>query len=338
MPFFQFTGDHSITAAGVTTQYVEALTNVSLPYWLESLCHFDDMSMSSVQNYPVPEGQNGDLQLTPPGSESQFLDTTFKDVVIPNQRYTTGFRCDRKWLLNPQNTSSIIQRASSSLEAVRKFWIKTVLRMLNLGATSVTSRDGKLLFATDHIIGDVTGIANTANLSLTTLGAAVSGSPTNPSPEDLHLAATQAIVNTIGIKNGPGDEDYVNISNQSFHLLLPLAWMGAAKKAFGETASAQLISGILSKLGGAQIDSNSPEYNITYSCLPGLSAADTFFLYPTDTTEKPIIRRQTSLDVSEFGYDSELAKSSGLAAWLVEMWGGSGPFYFERIYRAKLVA
>lgn len=336
---FQFINEQSLTAAGVTTQYIDRLRNISLPPWLQELTYFDDTSMSYVQGYPIPEGQLGDLEETPAGSEAGFTSVAIKNVTVPNKRHTTGFMCDRQWLNNPQNTAAILDQSGRSLEAVQKFWVKRALNVINNGESTVTSeRDSKYFFATDHIIGDVTGVSNLSTISLAALGAAVSGTPSNPSPEDVALLVTEAIVNMMLIKNGNGDEDYVNANNNVFRALFPLKWMGAATKAFGDIMSAQFIASVLSKLGVNQVSTEMPEMVVKYSCLPGLTATDAFYVFPTDTTEKPIVRRQTKMSVEEFGYDSEFARGTGMAKWLVELIGGSAPFYFERILKAKVTA
>lgn len=336
---FEFLNEQSLTAAGVTTQYIDALRNVTIPVWLQELTYFDDMSLSSVQGYPVPEGELSDMQEVPIGAEVEFSDVSIKNITVPAKYYATGFRCPRAWLLNPELANNIVAQASKSLEAVRNFWVKRALAILNNGDTSIRSeRDGKLFFANDHVIGDVTGVDNTSTISLATLNASNTGTATNPSPEALSEIVTKAIVDLMLIKNGTGDEDYVNGNNNTFRVLLPLQWMQSATKAFGDVMSAQFIAGVLSKLGVNQLASDMPEMVIKYSCLPGLADNDELFVFPTDTSEKPILRRQISTEVEEFGYDSEYAKSSRMAKWIAGLTGGSAPFYFERILMATVTA
>jgi hypothetical protein len=335
---FSMIGEHTLTLAGVTTEYVERVRNITLPTWADRIAHLDDQSMADSHVYPIPEGGMDDLMEVPAGGESSFASLSVSNVVCPSTRKTTGFTCDRRMLLNAANTNNILNMSARSLEKVRKYWVSTFLSILNGGHDTYTSRDGKYLFAADHVLGEVSGVSNIGSIALDELGVTSAGLPGAPSPEALAAAAIEAIVSLRAIKNGPGDQDFVSDTNNSFYCLFPAQWLRPASQAFGVASNAQLISGMLQKLGAAVPDSLGQEFMINYACVPGLTAADTFFVFPDDTSEKPLLRRQNSLSVEDFGYDSEVAKRTGLAQWLVELYGGAAPFYFERIYRATLTA
>lgn len=197
----------------------------------------------------------------------------------------------------------------------------SLISTLILAGASTTCYDGQYFFDTDHSEGKSGSQSNDLSIDISALPAAVHGSTTNPSVEEMQLCIVQAIAAIMGFKDDRGEP--MNEDARSFLVMVPMSLWPAAVNAVAtpnQVAASQTVLEGMKKQG----------ISIDIAPNPRLSSwTDSFAAFRTDGKIKSFIRQEekpTDLKVkgygSEFEFDNnahqygiDSSRAVGLGRW-----------------------
>jgi phage major head subunit gpT-like protein len=225
-------------------------------------------------------------------------------------------------------TAQIEARIQEFADRALTHWASLVSAAI-LAGTSTVCYDGQFFFDTDHSEGDSGSQSNSISVDISTLPAALHGSTTAPSVEEMQQAILAGITQILTFKDDRGEP--MNESARSFLVKVPPSlYMVAVAATAGLTTAAlqqNLNPNLLANLN-VQVAMNT---RLT-------SWTDKFAIFRTDSPIKGLIR-QTEQDVelkakaegSEFEFDND--------AWQfgIDAWRGAGYGYWQRACLVTLV-
>lgn len=198
---------------------------------------------------------------------------------ITNKKYesTVEILCD--WLRRDK-TGQVRQRIMQLAARANTHWA-SLLSTLIINGEATDCYDGQYFFDTDHSEGDSGTQNNDISVDISTLAAAVHGTTTAPSPEEIQQCIIQGIAQMLGIKDDQGEP--MNEDARKFIVMVPISlWIparnavGMALKGYGESTQLDLR-----------------DFNITVAGNARLSSWTTkLAVFRADGANKPLIRQE----------------------------------------------
>ena len=197
----------------------------------------------------------------------------------------------------------------------------SLLSTLILAAPSTACYDGQYFFDTDHSEGDSGSQSNDITVDISALPAAVHGSVTAPSVEEMQQSILAGITQILTFKDDRGEP--MNENAREFLVMVPASLYMVAV-----AATATMTTMALQQNLNANLIAN---FRVNVAMNTRLTWTDSFAVWRTDSPIKGLIR-QTEQEVelkakaegSEFEFDND--------AWQfgIDAWRGVGYGYWQR--------
>ncbi len=217
-------------------------------------------------------------------------------------------------------TPQIEARVQEFADRAQTHWA-SLLSTLLINGPSTVCYDGQYYFDTDHSEGKSGTQDNDIQVDISALPAAVHGSVTAPSVEEMQQAILKGIAQILSFKDDQGEP--MNENARAFTVVVPVGLYLVAVAAVSTLVTAALQQNLNPNLiAGLRVD---VQMNAR------LTWTDSFAIFRTDSPIKGLIR-QTEQDVelkakaegSEFEFDND--------AWQfgIDAWRGVGYGYWQR--------
>jgi len=199
-------------------------------------------------------------------------------ITITNKEYEATLEVLTKEIRRDK-TGQVMVRINELARRTISHWA-SLLTTLMINGEAAVCYDGQYFFDTDHSEGDSGTQNNDLSISISALPAAVHGSITLPSAEEMQQCILQAIAAILGFKDDQGEP--FNEDASEFLVMVPTSLWIPAKAA------------ISMKLVGygesSQIDTSG--FNIGVAANPRLTWTAQFAAYETGAMVKPFIRQE----------------------------------------------
>lgn len=176
----------------------------------------------------------------------------------------------------------------------------SLISQLMLTGESAVAYDGQNFFDTDHAEGDnTTSQSNKITVDISALPAAVHGSTTTPSAEELQGAILQGIQKILTFNDDQNEP--MNEFARQFLVMVPSAWWAAAAAATKNPLLGYGATNTLTSLAGYAID-------VVPNSRLDSTWTDKFVVYRTDGVTKPFIIQEEQgvrVDALAEGSDEE---------------------------------
>lgn len=192
------------------------------------------------------------------------------DWNIRNKKFRAAINVQLDWLRRDK-TMQLQQKINELAMAGERHW-DSLLSTLVLNGPSTACYDGQFFFDTDHSEHDSGTQDNDITTDISAVPAAVHGSTTAPSPEEMKSAIFKSIRTVYGFK-----DDFGQLINQSVRAFLVQVPMGLFEPAAEALVGQYVGAGAANVLANLQID-GSP-LQITLSPNPLLTWTDSFAVY-----------------------------------------------------------
>lgn len=250
-------------------------------------------------------------------------------VTILNKHYEATIEI-RKKDARRDKTPQIRARIGEFYQRAQTHWA-SLMSTLIVNGVSTACYDGQFFFDTDHVEGDSGTQDNDITVDISDVPAAVHGTVTNPSKEEMQAAIFRGCKQIVGFKDDRGEP--MNEGARSFMVMTPLGLYAPA------------VAAVSSILNTALANDMNPNMlaDFSISVVPNVRLdtagwTDEFAVFRTDSDIKAFIR-QTEQEVelkakaegSEFEFDND--------AWQfgIDAWRGVGYGYWQRACLVTLV-
>jgi phage major head subunit gpT-like protein len=244
---------------------------------------------------------------------------TGQGVTVVNKHYEATIEVSKKDARRDK-TPQLAARMQDFADRGQSHWAGLMSTLL-LNATSTVCYDGQYFFDTDHSEGDSGTQDNDIIADISTYPAAVRGTPTAPSTEEMQHAILKGITQIVGFKDDRGEP--MNEDARSFTVVVPISLYPVAQAAISPLVQAAVQQNMNPNLLA--------NFSIKIEPLVRLTWTDSFAVFRTDSPIKAFIR-QTEQEVelkakaegSEFEFDHD--------AWQfgIDAWRGVGYGYWQR--------
>jgi len=240
-------------------------------------------------------------------------------ITIVNSHYEATIEI-RKKDARRDKTGQISARMQEFADRAQTHWA-SLLSTLLLNAPSTACYDGQYFFDTDHSEGSSGSQSNDITVDISALPAAVHGSVTAPSMEEMQQSILAGIAQILSFKDDRGEpmnenaKRFVVVVPVSLYLVAVAAVSGLTTAALAQNLNPNLIAGL----------------NVDVQMNARLTWTDSFSIFRTDSPIKAFIR-QTEQEVemkskaegSEYEFDND--------AWQfgIDAWRGVGYGYWQR--------
>lgn len=240
-------------------------------------------------------------------------------ITIVNNHYEATIEVAKKDARRDK-TPQIQARIAEFYDRAQTHWT-SLLSTLLLNGVSTVCYDGQYFFDTDHSEGDSGTQDNDITVDISALPAAVHGSITAPSMEEMQQVILKAVAQIMSFKDDRGEP--MNENARRFMVTVPVSLYLTAVAAVSTLTTAALQQNLNPNLiAGITVD---VQMNAR------LTWTDSFAVFRTDSPIKAFIR-QTEQEVeikakaegSEFEFDND--------AWQfgIDAWRGVGYGYWQR--------
>lgn len=240
-------------------------------------------------------------------------------LVIVNKHYEATIEIQRKDLRRDK-TGQIMARVQEFADRSVTHWA-SLLSTLMINGESAACYDGQYFFDTDHSEGSSGSQSNDISVDISALPAAVHGTTTAPSVEEMQQAILSGIAQVLSFKDDRGEP--MNENAREFCVCVPVPLYLTALAATSALTTAALQQNLNPNLIAS--------LRVNVEMNPRLTWTDKFAVFRTDSPIKAFIR-QTEQDVelkakaegSEFEFDND--------AWQfgIDAWRGVGYGYWQR--------
>lgn len=247
-------------------------------------------------------------------------------VTILNKHYEATIEVQKKDVRRDK-TGQILVRMQEFADRTVTHWA-SLLSTLMINAESTVCYDGQFFFDTDHSEGSSGTQSNDISVDISALPAAVHGSVTDPSVEEMQQAILAGIAQILSIKDDRGEP--MNENAREFCVCVPV---GLYMKAIAAT-SALVTAALQQNLNPNLIAS----LRVDVQMNPRLTWTDKFCICRTDSPIKGFIRQEeqevelkVKAEGSEFEFDND--------AWQfgVDAWRGAGYGYWQRMCLVTMI-
>jgi phage major head subunit gpT-like protein len=240
-------------------------------------------------------------------------------ITIANKHYEATLEIAKRDARRDK-TSQIQARVQEFADRAITHW-GSLLSTLIVAAPAAVCYDGQFFFDTDHSEGDSGSQSNDITVDISTLPAAVHGSVTAPSMEEMQQAILAGITQILAFKDDRGEP--MNESARAFMVTVPASLYMIAVAATASLTTVALQQNLNPNLIAS--------FDVAVEMNTRLTWTDSFAVWRTDSPIKALIR-QTEQEVeikakaegSEFEFDND--------AWQFGMdtWRNVGYGYWQR--------
>lgn len=242
-----------------------------------------------------------------------------KGLTIINKHYEATIEIAKRDARRDK-TPQIQARVMEFADRAVTHWA-SLLSTLILAAPSTACYDGQFFFDTDHSEGDSGSQSNDISVDISALPAAVHGSVTAPSVEEMQQSILAGITQILTFKDDRGEP--MNENAREFLVMVPASLYMVAV-----AATATMTTMALQQNLNPNVIAN---FRVNVAMNTRLTWTDSFAVWRTDSPIKGLIR-QTEQEVelkakaegSEFEFDND--------AWQfgIDAWRGVGYGYWQR--------
>jgi len=298
--------DQSILSSrAVMGMYYQRLETPNAAGWIDGVSNLFNSDQAS-ETYPFL-GQVPRMREWIGGRQAKSL--SGNSLTITNKHYEgtldialTDLRRDK----TPQLQARISEFAGEG----EAHW-GTLLSTLLINAPSTVCYDGQYYFDTDHSEGASGTQDNDITVDISALPAAVHGSVTAPSNEEMQQAIVKGIAQILSFKDNQGRP--MNSNARQFMVTVPISLWIPAVAAVSAATTANLQQNVNPNVLAG--------FNIRVEMVPELTWTDSFAVWRTDGAVKGLIRQEeqaTQLKMkdenSEYAFDNDSIQI-GIDAW-----------------------
>lgn len=295
----------ALGVAGIRGMYYARLEQPVLPAWVTAIANQFD-SDQALETYAML-GFSPALREWVGGRQAKgFRDNGF---TIANKHFESTIEI-RLRDMRRDKTGQIEARVNEHVDRAEQHWGSLLSTLILNGATTVCY-DGQYFFDTDHVEGDSGVQSNSISVDISALPAALHGTTTAPSLEEMQQSIAAGIVQIGTFKDDAGEP--MNEEAGSFLVLVPPTLAIVANNAVAPSVLGALAQNLNPSAKGYSIQVAS---NVRLS-----SWTDKFAVIRTDSAIKPfILQAETDVMVkikdenSDFAFDND-AIQVGLDAW-----------------------
>jgi len=187
-----------------------------------------------------------------------------------------------------------------------------ILSTLMVNGESYACYDGAYFFDTAHNEGDSGNQSNKISVDISALPSTNHGITTNPSVEEMQLAAGQGIQQIISLKDDHGKPK--NSGAKGFIVMVPPSFNWVAMQAIATPSQVAASQTAMSEM--------KKRFSIEFIVNPWLSWTDRFVVIRTDTFIKPFIfQRETAINISAKAEGSDFEHDNDAHEYGVDYWG-----------------
>lgn len=217
-------------------------------------------------------------------------------LTITNKKYESTLEVDVVDL-ERDKTGQIMTRVREQAIRANAHWA-SLLSTLMISGEATTCYDGQYFFDTDHTEGNnTTSQSNDLSIDISALPAAVHGSTTAPSPQEMMLVILQCIMAMIGFKDN--ENEPLNEMAKEFLVMTPVPLYYSALAAVGAPV-----------FGGGEtniIKADGADFRVSVVANPRLTWTEQITVYRTDGNVKPfILQEEKPLTIKAVAEGSEL--------------------------------
>lgn len=192
--------------------------------------------------------------------------------------------------LRRDKTGQIMVRIGEQVDRANEHWADLLTTLIESGE-STACYDGQYFFDTDHSEGDSGTLSN--DLSASNYSELNVATATNPTAYELSNVILKMIQHMYSLKDDQGKP--MNRGAKKFHVLVPVAFLGAAWQAIYNdllNTGSGTINNPLARIG------QNKGWEIQVSAEPSLTWTTKLAVFRTDGRVKSLIRQAESLDGS----------------------------------------
>lgn len=230
-------------------------------------------------------------------------------VTIVNTHYEATIEVKKKDARRDK-TGQLRARINELADRNQTHWA-SLLSTLLLGGASSLCYDGQYFFDTDHSERDSGSQSNKISVDISALPAQVHGSVSAPSTEEMQQSIVSGIAQILSFKDDHGEP--MNEGARSFLVVVPIGLYIPALAAVNALTTAAMVNNQNPKIAAGM--------TIEVEMNPRLTWTDTFAVFRTDGSVKPLIRQtetegelKAKAEGSEFEFDND-AWQFGVDAW-----------------------
>lgn len=203
---------------------------------------------------------------------------TTNGITIKNKKYeaTIELSVDD---IRRDKTRQIERRIAELAQRTNSHWASLLSTLIQNGASTLCY-DGQYFFDTDHSEGDSGTQDNDLSVDISALPAAVHGSTTAPSAQEMMLAIFQAISQIQSFKDDQGEP--MNEDAMEFVVMVPISLQAAAQSAVSSMTFGGGETNVLAAAG----------FKVTVAPNPRLTWTDQFAVFRADGMAAAFIRQE----------------------------------------------
>ena len=296
-----------LSSRAVLGMYLEQLDSAKLPGWIDGVSNLFTSDQAS-ETYPFL-GFTPEMREWVGGRQAKALSAN--EVTIINKHFEATLPVAIKDLRRDK-TGQLEIRISEFIQEGQRHW-EDLLSDFIIAAPSTTCYDGQFFFDTDHTEGESGTQDNDLSVDISALSAAVHGSITDPSIEEMQQSILKGIAAIMSFKDDRGRPRNSGARNFMVMVGTPTLW----NKAIAAT-STMLNSAIALNLNPNGLQGMS----VTVELNPRLSAwTDSFAVFRVDSPIKALIRQselEPNIEVLGEGSDHAFKHKEiliGVDAW-----------------------
>lgn len=301
----------ALSSRAVIGMYYAALENPMNAGWIAGVSNEFGSDQAS-ETYPFL-GQTPRMREWIGGRQAKGL--RVNEFTIRNRHYEATMEIALRDLRRDK-TPQLEARMGEFAEEGQAHWGSLLSTLIQNGASAVCY-DGQYFFDTDHSEGDSGTQDNDITVDISALPAAVHGTTTAPSVEEMQQAIVKGIAQILSFKDDRGRP--MNSNARTFMVTVPVGlWITASAAIAAITMAALQQNMNPNLLKGMQID---------VQMMPELTWTDSFAVWRTDSPIKGLIRqRETDAmlkvkdERSEYAFDND-AIQLGIDAWRAADYG-----------------
>lgn len=222
--------------------------------------------------------------------------------------------------LRRDKTGQVLVRIAEMARRANAHWA-SLLSTLIVDGTSTTCYDGQYFFDTDHSEGDSGTQDNDITVDISAVAAAVHGSTTLPSVEEMQIAIVKGIEAIAGFVDDQGEP--MNENAQSFLVMTPMVLYNNALQAVSTPLQVDASQTALTAL----------KSKFSISAVPNVRLSDwtdSFAVFRTDSPVKAFIRQEEMpLSLKVKGEGSEYEFDNDAHQYGVDTWRNVGYGYWQ---------
>lgn len=239
-------------------------------------------------------------------------------IIIRNKKFEATMEVPVDWMRRDK-TGQIDIRVDEMVGRTVTHW-QSLLSANILAAESTVCYDGQYFFDTDHSEGKSGSQSNDLTLDISAVPAAVHGTTTLPSPEEIRAMVMKAVETMLGFKDDQGEP--MNEMHRSFLVQVPTVWFSNAAAALNNPVLGGGDTNVMTNLDG---------YTFSLAINPRLTWTDKLAVFATDGSVKPFIRQEEEgVTVSAVAEGSELEFKEDMHHYGVKALRNTGYGYWQK--------